>query len=537
MESRPWHKSYGAGIPLEIELPADATLQGLLEEAFDRHADRVAVTCLAETLTFAQVDELSVAFASFLRGRGLAPGERIAIVTPNCPAFIVTAAAALRSGLVVVPVNPLYTVREMQHQLTDAGVTAVVAGDTQLPVVEEAVAALTLKALVRTGVKGAFDGAPASVAEGTIGAAVVQGRSRPFHPVTVSTNDLAFLQYTGGTTGVSKGAMLTHRNVYASLMQIASWMPAELLEPGTSMITPLPLYHIYPLASALSAIWRGANNRLVPNPRDPQQLFGELLAGPFENLLGINTLFNALVDAPMLKQVDFSKTRNVSGAGASTQEAVARRWEAAGGPPITEAYGLTETSPSACFNAPGTNGALGRPVPSTDARVVDSEDRDVPLGQPGELLLKGPQVFAGYWHREDETRKAFTADGWFRTGDVVTMDETGLLRMVDRKKDMILVSGFNVYPNEIEAVVAQMPQVGECACIGVPDDRRGEAPHLFVVARDPQLKTEAIEAHCRANLAAYKIPRHITLTKELPKSPVGKILRRSLRDLIKAETP
>jgi long-chain acyl-CoA synthetase len=318
-------------------------------------------------------------------------------------------------------------------------------------------------------------------------------------------------------------------------MQMDAWMPADLREPGKSVITPLPLYHIYPLASALSAIWHGANNRLVPNPRDPQQLFGELLAGPFEMILGINTLFNSLVDVPMLKQVDFSKTRSVSGAGASTQEAVARRWEAAGAPPITEAYGLTETSPSACFNIPGTNGALGRPVPSTDARVVDSEDRDVPLGQPGELLLKGPQLFAGYWQREDETRKAFTVDGWFRTGDVVTMDETGLLRMVDRKKDMILVSGFNVYPNEIEAVVTQMPEVVECACIGVPDDQRGEAPHLFVVAREPKLAPEAVETYCRANLAAYKIPRHITLVKELPKSPVGKILRRSLRDLTKED--
>ncbi|MBT2334998.1 AMP-binding protein [Variovorax paradoxus] len=535
MISRPWQNAYGPGIPFEIDLPADATLQGLLSDAFARHADLVAITCLAEKYSFAKVKELSGALASFLQERGLCQGERVAIITPNCPAFIVAAAAALRSGLVVVPVNPLYTAREMQQQLRDADVSAVVAGDTQLPTVEQAVSGMQLKVLIRTKVKGAFEEATADAGPITIAAAVAQGRDRPLQPVTVSTNDLAFLQYTGGTTGVSKGAMLTHRSVYASLMQIAAWMPAELREPGTSLITPLPLYHIYPLASALSAIWRGANNRLVPDPRDPQQLFGELLAGPFETILGINTLFNALVAAPMLKQVDFSKTRTVSGAGASTQEAVAQRWEAAGGPPITEAYGLTETSPSACFNFPGTNGALGRPVPSTDARVVDAEDRDVPLGEPGELLLKGPQLFAGYWHREEETRRAFTADGWFRTGDIVTMDETGLLRMVDRKKDMILVSGFNVYPNEIEAVVAKMDQVGECACIGVPDDRRGEVPHLFVVARDPQLTPDQIEAHCRVNLAAYKIPRHITLMKELPKSPVGKILRRSLRDLTKAE--
>jgi long-chain acyl-CoA synthetase len=534
VNARPWQKAYAPGIPYEIELPSDATLQGLLADAFTRHGDRVAITCLAETHTFAQVDELSIALASHLQDCGLVPGERIAIITPNCPAFIIATVAALRSGLTVVPVNPLYTVREMSYQLRDAGVSAVIAGDMQLQAVGEAASGIPLKTLIRSAVKGAFADTGAAAA-GTIGAAVALGRARPLQPVTVSPTDLAFLQYTGGTTGVSKGAMLTHRNMYASLMQMAAWIPAELREPGKSMITPLPLYHIYPLASALSAIWRGANNRLVPNPRDPQQLFGELLAGPFEMILGINTLFNSLVDVPMLKQVDFSKTCSVSGAGASTQEVVAQRWEAAGAPPITEAYGLTETSPSACFNSPGTNGALGRPVPSTDARVVDSEDRDVPLGQPGELLLKGPQLFAGYWQREDETRKAFTADGWFRTGDVVTMDETGLLRMVDRKKDMILVSGFNVYPNEIEAVVAQMPEVVECACIGVPDDRRGEAPHLFVVARESQLTPEAVETHCRANLTAYKIPRHITLVKELPKSPVGKILRRSLRDLTKAE--
>jgi long-chain acyl-CoA synthetase len=345
----------------------------------------------------------------------------------------------------------------------------------------------------------------------------------------VRPSDISFLQYTGGTTGVSKGACLTHRSELASVLQMQSWLRLILDLENLELITPLPLYHIYPLGMALMALASGAHNRLVVNPRDIKALCDELQRAPFDMLIGVNTLFNAMVASPELSKVDFSRCRLAVGAGASIQAAVAKKWVEAGGPPITEAYGLTETSPSVSFNAPGRNGTIGAPVPSTDVLIVDDAGQPVPLGTPGELLIKGPQVFAGYWNREEETRKAFTADGWFKTGDVVTMDAQGLMYIVDRKKDMILVSGFNVYPNEIEGVVAMHPDVLECACIGVPDERSAEAPHVFVVRRSPGLVAEQLEAHCRKLLAPYKVPRHITFVEALPKSAVGKILRKELR--------
>jgi long-chain acyl-CoA synthetase len=345
----------------------------------------------------------------------------------------------------------------------------------------------------------------------------------------VRPGDLAFLQYTGGTTGVSKGACLTHRNVLVSVLQMQSWLRLNFDLEKLELVTPLPLYHIYPLGIALMALVSGGHNRLVVNPRDIKSLCAELKRAPFDLLIGVNTLFNGMVNTPELASLDLSCCRMAIGAGASIQEAVARKWEQAGGPPITEAYGLTETSPSATFNAPGRNGVIGVPVPSTDVLIVDDVGAPVPLGTPGELLIKGPQVFAGYWKREEETRKVFTSDGWFRTGDIVAMDEQGVMRIVDRKKDMILVSGFNVYPNEIEAVVAMHPDVLECACIGVPDERSGEVPHLFVVPRSEALEAAQVEAHCRKLLAAYKVPRHVTFIDALPKSTVGKILRKELR--------
>jgi long-chain acyl-CoA synthetase len=345
----------------------------------------------------------------------------------------------------------------------------------------------------------------------------------------VRPNDPAFLQYTGGTTGVSKGACLTHRSVLASSLQMQSWLGLALDLDNFELVTPLPLYHIYPLGMALTALASGAHNRLVVNPRDTQSLCAELRKAPFDMLIGVNTLFNAMVTLPELSTIDFSRCRMVVGAGASIQAAVAGKWMEAGGPPITEAYGLTETSPSVTFNAPGRNGTIGAPVPSTDVLIVDDAGEPVQVGTPGELLIKGPQLFTGYWNREEETRKSFTKDGWFRTGDVVTMDAQGLMYIVDRKKDMILVSGFNVYPNEIEGVVAMHPEVLECACVGVADERSAEAPHLFVVRRSPGLQAEELEAHCRKLLAAYKVPRHITFLDALPKSAVGKILRKELR--------
>jgi len=360
-------------------------------------------------------------------------------------------------------------------------------------------------------------------------AAITSVQNADFSAAKVLPSDLAFLQYTGGTTGVSKGACLTHRNVLVSVLQMQSWLRLTLDLENFELVTPLPLYHIYPLGMALMALASGGHNRLVMNPRDIKSLCAELRRAPFNVLIGVNTLFNGMVNMPELASVDFSRCGMVIGAGASIQAAVARKWEAAGGPPITEAYGLTETSPSATFNAPGCNGTIGVPVPSTDVLIVDNAGDPVPQGTPGELLIKGPQVFAGYWKREEETRKAFTSDGWFRTGDVVTMDAQGLMTIVDRKKDMILVSGFNVYPNEIEGVVALHPDVLECACIGVPDERSGEVPHLYVVRRSPGLQEDHVEAHCRKLLAPYKVPRHITFLEALPKSTVGKILRKELR--------
>ncbi len=533
--NRPWHAAYPAGMPREITLPEGQTLASVFAQALTRHADRVAASCLGEQLHYAELDRLSTAFGAHLQQQGLVQGERVALMLPNGLPYLIALVGILRAGMVAVTVNPLYTAREVQHQLADAGAAGIVVAAPFLPTLEQVRAHTAVRHAVvapLTGLLSALrspDTPPPAPDLWRLEHALLQGASHPLQPVAMGPQDVALLQYTGGTTGVSKGAMLTHRSVGASLAQLMSWSGTTLLAPGASVVTPLPLYHVYPLAIALMAIACGAENRLVPNPRDGASVIAELRRQPFEMLIGVNTLFNALTGDPDLARVDFSRTQLVTGAGASVQDAVARRWVAAGGPPITEGYGLTETSPSATFNPPGRNGTIGVPVPSTDARIVDDQGNDVPMGAGGELLLKGPQLFAGYWQREDETKKAFTDDGWFRTGDIVRMDEAGFLYVVDRKKDMILVSGFNVYPNEIEGVVAQMPQVLECACVGAPDERTGEAPHLFVVARDPALAIDAIEAHCRTHLAAYKVPQRIRLVEALPKSAVGKILRKELR--------
>jgi long-chain acyl-CoA synthetase len=449
--------------------------------------------------------------------------------------------------MVAVPVNPLYTPRELKHQLHDSGAVSIIVADHLQKSLEQVLAdtsvvqvltapVLGMKpiagnlAAANTGagffrqVESAGSGAFQSLAQ-----AILQGSRGRLAEVAQTAQDIAILQYTGGTTGVSKGAVLTHKSVSASLAQVATWAGSALVGAEASMVTPLPLYHIFPLAKALLALSLGCENRLIPNPRDAGSVIAEMKQRPFRTFIGVNTLFNSLVNEPDLQSVDFSATRLVIGAGASIHDAVAKRWLATGAPAVTEAYGLTETSPSATFNPPGRSGTIGIPVPSTDVRLVDESEQDVPLGSAGELLIKGPQLFSGYWNREEETQKAFFDGTWFRTGDIVVMDEQGFMTMVDRKKDMILVSGFNVYPNEIEAVVAMMPDVIEAACVGVPDQRSGEAPHLFVVPRNTMLTAEQVDAHCRGHLAPYKVPRHIALVEALPKSTVGKILRRELR--------
>jgi len=517
------------------------TLATLFEGAFARNASRPAVTCNGESLSFAELEQASARFAAFLQSAGLQPGDRVALLLPNHLLYPVALAAIARAGFVGVTMNPLYTAREVAYQLADSGAVALVVADPFAGLAAEAIERTEVRHVVTVPMQELRRSllAPAGDrpvrARGSdvhlvpLHAAIASVQAAGFSAPQVRPSDLAFLQYTGGTTGVSKGACLTHRNVLVSVLQMQSWLRLNLEIQNFELVTPLPLYHIFPLGMALMALASGGHNRLVMNPRDIQALCAELRRAPFDVLIGVNTMFNGMVNLPELSSVDFSRCGMVIGAGASIQAAVARRWEAAGGPPITEAYGLTETSPSATFNAPGCNGTIGVPVPSTDVMIVDDAGGPVAQGAPGELLIKGPQVFAGYWKREEETRLAFTSDGWFRTGDVVTMDAQGLMTIVDRKKDMILVSGFNVYPNEIEGVVALHPDVLECACVGVPDERSGEVPHLFVVRRSPGLQADQVESHCRELLAPYKVPRRITFLEALPKSTVGKILRKELR--------
>jgi len=518
MEHRIWHDAYPAGLARELALDDNETLASLLQRAFAQHAAKTAVSCGGESLTYAEVEHASALLVHSLQAAGLKQGDRVALLLPNSLAYPVALAAILRAGMVGVTVNPLYTAREVQYQLDDSGAAALIVAAPFAALADEVLPQTQVRHVVTVPMRG--------VRNALLSPDSGQLRGDDAH---VAPSDLSFLQYTGGTTGVSKGACLTHRSVLASVLQMQAWLGLVLDLGELEVVTPLPLYHIFPLGIALMALASGAHNRLVVNPRDTKALCAELQRAPFDMLIGVNTLFNGIVSMPELSGVDFSRCRLVVGAGASIQSAVAKKWQEAGGPPITEAYGLTETSPSATFNAPGRNGCIGVPVPSTDVLIVDDAGEPVPLGTPGELLIKGPQVFTGYWKRPDEMRKAFTADGWFRTGDIVTMDPQGLMYIVDRKKDMILVSGFNVYPNEIEGVVAMHSDVLECACIGVPDERSGEVPHLFVVRRSPGLRADDIEAHCRKLLAAYKVPRHISFVEALPKSTVGKILRKELR--------
>ncbi|MGO4331931.1 AMP-binding protein [Cupriavidus sp. 2TAF22] len=546
MEAKRWHGSYPPEMPTEIEIDEEATLGSKIAQVVNLFADRPSLTCLEESLTFRELGLLSEALATFFQQSGLKKGDRVALMLPSCPAFMIGLAAVFRAGMVAVPVNPLYTPRELKYQLQDSGATCIIVAEQLQQSLQQVLAETSIAQVLTATVVGlgaivgelaATDAEPVQQDEAdgkgnarALADAILRGGRSRLVEVTQTAQDIAILQYTGGTTGLSKGAILTHKSVCASLAQVSTWTGFALTGMKASMITPLPLYHVFPLATALLGLSLGVENRLVPNPRDAATVIAEMKRHPFQIFIGVNTLFNTLVNEPELQSVDFSETRLVIGAGASIHEAVATRWRAIGAPAVTEAYGLTETSPSATFNPPGRSGTIGLPAPSTDVRIVNEGGDDVSLGSPGELLIRGPQLFNGYWNREEETKKAFSTDGWFKTGDIVTMDEQGFMRMVDRKKDMILVSGFNVYPNEIESVMAMMPNVLESACIGVPDERSGEVPHLFVVPRgDVNLTTEQVEAHCRAHLAPYKVPRHITLADSLPKSTVGKILRRELR--------
>ena len=547
-----WLASYPPGVPAEIDVNEYASVREVFEESCGKFAARPAFTCMGRSMSFAELDHLSSAFGAFLQGAGCKKGTRVALMMPNILQYPVCLFGILRAGCTVVNVNPLYTARELEHQLDDSGAEIIVVVENFAHTLQEVIGKTKVRQAVITsigellGLKGLLvDFAirhvkkmvPAYAIPGSIhlSDALMEGRKRTLERVPLAHDDVAFLQYTGGTTGVAKGAMLLHRNIIANLLQARAWVfPFMHAKEREIIVTPLPLYHIFSLtANCLTFMTLGAENILIPNPRDIPAFVKEMSKYRFTAFTGVNTLFNALLNSREFAKLDFSPLHLTLGGGMAVQEAVAIKWKAVTGTPLIEAYGLTETSPAATINPldlPAYNGSIGLPVPSTDIEMRDDAGKAVPLGQPGEICIRGPQVMAGYWQRPDETAKVIDKDGWFASGDIGIMDDKGFIRIVDRKKDMILVSGFNVYPNEIEAVVAMHDGVLECAAVGVPDRKSGEAVRLYVVKKNPALTADDVMKFCREHLTGYKCPRDIEFRTELPKSNVGKILRRELRD-------
>jgi len=552
---RIWLQSYPPGVPAEIDANAYASVREVFEECCRAFATRPAFSSMRRTLTFADLDALSSTFGAWLQGIGCTKGTRVALMMPNVLQYPICIFGTLRAGCAVVNVNPLYTPRELEHQLVDSDASVIVVVENFAQTLQQVVARTKIRHVVVTSigellaVKGRIvdlvlrrvkRAIPAWSLPGAIRFtdAMRQGRKLSLSRVPIGHDDIAFLQYTGGTTGVAKGAILSHRNMVANMLQARAWLRPILDDKRREVIlTPLPLYHIFSLtANCLVFMSIGGENVLIINPRDIAGFIKEMRRHRFTAITGVNTLFNALLNHPKFRGVDFSALRIALGGGMAVQEAVARRWKAVAGVPLVEAYGLTETSPAATinpFDVADYTGSIGLPIPSTDIVLRDEQGSDVPAGQAGEICIRGPQVTAGYWQRPAETAQAMTADGYFKTGDIGTMDARGYLRIVDRKKDMINVSGFNVYPNEIESVVMMHEGVVECAAVGVPDRKSGEAVKLFVVRRDERLKAAQLIAHCRAQLAGYKCPREVEFRDELPKSNVGKILRRELREQAK----
>jgi len=549
----PWLAHYPAGIPAQIDVDEFSSIPAVLEGSIRKYKDRPAFANMGKTLTYARIDELSRQFAAYLLGElKLKKGDRVAIMMPNCLQYPIATFGILRAGLTVVNVNPMYTPRELKHQLVDSGATAILVLDNFGTTVQQALEGTAVKQVIITGLgdllgfpKGAIVNfvlkyVKKMVPDYDIPGAIrfndvlTLGQRHELPEVSITHDDIAFLQYTGGTTGVAKGAMLTHRNLVANMQQASAWVSQLVNEGGEIIITALPLYHIFSLtANGLVFMKIGALNYLITNPRDMPGFVKELSKVPFTAITGVNTLFNGLLNTPGFDQLDFSKLRLTLGGGMAVQRAVAERWKKVTGVTLVEAYGLTETSPAACINPMDLaeyNGSIGLPVPSTDACIKDENGAQLPAGEVGELCIKGPQVMKGYWNRPEETAQVIDADGWLHTGDMAKMDENGFFYIVDRKKDMILVSGFNVYPNEVEDVIAMMPGVLEVAAVGVPDEKSGEAVKLVIVKKDPALTTDQVKAHARANLTGYKQPRYVEFREELPKSNVGKILRRELRD-------
>ena len=547
---KPWLSSYPEGTPAEINADEYPSLVAMFEESCRRFADRPAYHNLGVTLTYRDLDRLSAQFAAYLQGLGLARGDRVALMMPNLLQYPVALFGVLRSGLAVVNTNPLYTPRELRHQLHDSGARCIVVLENFAHVLQEVLADTAIEHVVTTGVgdlapqpKRALVNfvvrhvkrmVPRYELPGAVGfrAALALGARRVFHPVELGPQDLAFLQYTGGTTGVAKGAMLTHRNMVANLLQVAAFWQ-KLLVPGEEVvITPLPLYHVFSLTCCgLVFMHHGGLNVLITNPRDIPAFVKELRRFRMTIFVGVNTLYAALMNHPGFAQLDFSGLKLGAAGGMALHPSVAEKWNAITGKPLAEGYGLTEASPVVACNsyvAPQI-GTVGLPLPSTEISLRDG-DAEVPPGEAGELCVRGPQVMRGYWQRPDETAKAITPDGWLRTGDIATVDAAGYLRIVDRKKDMIIVSGFKVFPNEIESVCTEHSAVLECGCIGVPDERSGQAVKVFVVLRESSSVTvEQLHAHFRERLTGYKVPKHVEFRNSLPKTNIGKILRRELQ--------
>ena len=550
-----WLKSYSPGVPHEIAVDDLGSIGDMFEESVRLYGERTAFVSGAAGvgLTYRQLDALSRNVAAYLQSvLKLAPGSRVALMLPNLLQFPVCLLGALRAGCVVVNVNPLYTARELEHQLADSGTEAIFILENMAHVLEKAIARTAVRHVVVTGVGDLLGFPKRQLAHFVVrrvkkmvppyslpgavsfDAMLARGAAARFEPVKVAPDDLAFLQYTGGTTGVSKGAMLTHRNLLANARQGAVWSD-PFIDPEVEyiLVTAIPLYHIFALGAAVGHLGRGGVNVLVSDPRNTDAFVKVLAKYRFVALPAVNTLFNSLVHHPDFPRVDFSRLKFAIGGGAAVQRAVAERWQQITGVPLCEGYGLTECSPTVTVNPldiEGYTGSIGLPVPSTDISIRDEDGRELPVDTPGELCVRGPQVMKGYWNRPDETARVMTPDGYLRTGDVAAIDAKGFVRIVDRKKDLILVSGFNVYPNEVEQVVAMHPQVLEAAAVGVPDDASGEAVKLYVVKKDPALSAESLVAHCRESLTAYKVPRLVEFIDELPKSNVGKVLRRELRE-------
>lgn len=547
-----WFKHYEPGVPHEIDPSQYKNIPHILEESFTKFANRPAFHCMGTTMSYGEIDSKSKQFASYLQNDlGLEKGDRFAIMMPNILQYPVALFGALRAGMIIVNVNPLYTARELEHQLNDAGVKAIAIFENSCSTLQEVLSRTPVKHVLTTQIgdylkfpknhivnfviKYVKKMVPTWSIPGSISLvdAVSSGDASRFKAPEIDAEETAFLQYTGGTTGVSKGAILTHRNICANLIQAKAWISTKVKEGEETIITPLPLYHIFSLtANCFAFSTLGALNILITNPRDIPGFVKELKKWKFTAFTGVNTLFNGLLNNPEFQTVDFSHLKVSLGGGMAVQKAVAQKWKEVTGTPLIEAYGLTETSPAACINPmnlPAYNGNIGLPISSTEVCIMDDDGNKLPAGEIGEICIKGPQVMKGYYNRDDETAKVMTSDGFFKSGDIGVMDSEGFFKIVDRKKDMILVSGFNVYPNEIEDVVVTHPKVFEVAAVGVPDEKSGEAVKIFIVKKDESLTEDEIKNFCKDKLTGYKVPRQVEFRKELPKSNVGKILRKELR--------